>query len=92
MESKRWHTSNMGNKPQELVELAEEELKRVNAAYDDLKKTLQHQVNNIFSTKTTPKKPTISQKAKRTKVFIIPFFFLYEAGIVLSLIYFVSES
>ena len=37
-ESKRWHTSNMGNKPQNLIKLAEEELKRVNVAYDTLKK------------------------------------------------------
>jgi len=34
----RWHTSSMGNKPQELVELAEEELKKINLAYDRLKK------------------------------------------------------
>lgn len=34
----RWHTSSMGNKPQELVELAEEELKKINLAYDQLKK------------------------------------------------------
>lgn len=33
----RWHTSSMGNKPQELVELAEEELKKINLAYDRLK-------------------------------------------------------
>lgn len=34
----RWHTSSMGNKPQDLVELAEEELKKINLAYDQLKK------------------------------------------------------
>ena len=34
----RWHTSSMGNKPQELVVLAEEELKKINLAYDRLKK------------------------------------------------------
>lgn len=34
----RWHTSSMGNKPKELVELAEEELKKINLAYDRLKK------------------------------------------------------
>lgn len=39
-ESKRWHTSSMVNKPDELVRLAEEELKRVNLAYETLKKRL----------------------------------------------------
>jgi hypothetical protein len=39
-ESKRWHTSNMVNKPAELVKLADEELKRVNAANDKLKKLI----------------------------------------------------
>lgn len=34
----RWHTSSMGNKPPDLVELAEEELKKINLAYDRLKK------------------------------------------------------
>lgn len=34
----RWHTSSMGNKPKDLVELAEEELKKINLAYDRLKK------------------------------------------------------
>jgi flagellar biosynthesis GTPase FlhF len=34
----RWHTSSMGNKPKDLVELAEEELKKINLAYDQLKK------------------------------------------------------
>ena len=37
-EVSRWHTSSMGNKPQELVDLAEEELKKINLAYDRLKK------------------------------------------------------
>ena len=34
----RWHTSSMSNKPPDLVELAEEELKKINLAYDQLKK------------------------------------------------------
>lgn len=34
----RWHTSSMGNKPRELVEMAEEELKKINLSYDQLKK------------------------------------------------------
>lgn len=44
-ESKRWHTSSMVNKPDELVRLAEEELKRVNLAYETLKKRLKKSGN-----------------------------------------------
>lgn len=37
-EALRWHPDSMINKPQELVKLAEEEVKKVNVAYDTLKK------------------------------------------------------
>lgn len=37
-EVKRWNTTSMVNKPQALVDHAEEEMKKINVAYDELKK------------------------------------------------------
>jgi DNA repair exonuclease SbcCD ATPase subunit len=37
-EAARWHPSSMQHKPKELIDMAEEELKKINLAYDKLKK------------------------------------------------------
>lgn len=37
-EAARWHPSSMQHKPKELIDMAEEELKKINLAYDTLKK------------------------------------------------------